>query len=197
MTHEWPADERRWYALVVKPRYESIAAEALRHCGLEECAPTYRAKRRWSDRIKEVQVPLFAGYVLCRFSFEERLLALRALGVKRIVSFGGVPRAVEDEEVDSIRRIVQSGVAVQPYPYLRPGCRVRVTEGCLAGLCGTLIRDKDIYRIVVSIELLQRSVAVELDRDGIYPIPDPAPANGPAYIPLTFHPENLPSIQTH
>lgn len=133
--------------------------------GGEDFLPLYRSRRRWSDRLKEIELPLFAGYVFCRFAPEERVPVLRTPGVRSIVTFDGRPAPVSEEEVAAMRQAVGSGLPVQPWPFLRAGQPVRIERGPLSGLCGVLVRAKDSWRVVVSVELLQRSVAIEVDRD--------------------------------
>jgi len=154
-----------WYALTVKPRHERTAAQNLRQKGLEEYLPVYRARRRWSDRIKELELHLFPGYVFCRFSYKQRLQVLNTPGIASIVSFGKVAAPIDDGEITAIQAIVSSGLNVQPWPYLKVGQRIRIEEGCLTGLVGTLVREKDLCRVVMNVEILQRSVAVEIDRE--------------------------------
>jgi transcription antitermination factor NusG len=137
--------------------------------------PTYRAIRRWSDRRKELDLCLFPGYVFCRFSYEERLLVLGTPAITSIVGFAKTPAPVPDSEIDAIQAMVKSGRALQPWPYLRAGDRVRIDEGCLQGLSGALVREKDRWRVVVNVELLHRSVAVEVDREILTPIHQAAP----------------------
>lgn len=161
-----------WYALTVKPRHEHAASQHLRAKDLEPFLPTYRALRQWSDRRKELDLCLFPGYVFCRFSYEERLQVLGTPGITSIVGFARKPAPVPDSEIDAIQTMVKSGRAFEPWPYLRAGDRVRIEEGCLRGLSGALIREKDRWRVVVNIELLQRSVAVEVDREALTPIHD-------------------------
>ena len=161
-----------WYALTVRPRHEQSASQYLRHKGLEVLSPVYRVRRRWSDRMKEVELCLFPGYVFCRFSYEERLLVLGTPGVASIVGFARTPAPIPDTEIAAILTMVKSGRRVEPWPYLRAGDRVLIGEGCLEGLCGTLVREKDHSRVVVNVELLQRSVAVEIDRETLTQIRD-------------------------
>ena len=156
-----------WYALTVKPQHEKTAALRLRQKGLEEFCPLYRARRRWSDRVKELELRLIPGYVFCRFGDEQRMQVRSTPGVTSIVGFGRIPAPIEDAEIMAVRAIVASGYLAQPWPYLRAGERVRIEEGCLAGLSGTLVREKDGCRVVVNVELLQRSVAVEIDRNAV------------------------------
>ncbi len=158
------APDAAWYALTVRPRHERIAAQNLRTRGFQEFLPVYRARRQWSDRIKELEVQLFPGYVFCRFGYASRLAVRTTPGVIAVVGFGKTPCPVPEEEVASIQAIVASGLRAQPWPYLRAGQKVRIEEGCLAGVEGVVVRDKDAWRVVVSVEILQRSVAVEIDR---------------------------------
>lgn len=153
-----------WFALRVKPRHERSSAEHLASRGIEEFTPLYRARRRWSDRIKAVDLPLFPGYVFCRFTPEQKHNVVTAPGVKSIVSFGGDPAPLTDGEIDAVRAIASSGLPFEPWPYLREGSRVRIAAGCMRGLEGTLVRICDEVRVVVNVELLQRSVAVQIDR---------------------------------
>ncbi|MCC6420270.1 MAG: NusG-like protein [Gemmataceae bacterium] len=143
--------------------------ERLRMGGLESLAPTYQATRRWSDRVKTVELPLFDGYVFCEFAFEQRIQVLRTPGVQSVVGFGGTPACIPAGEIEVVRSILRSGAAAQPWPYLRTGQRVRIVDGCLRGAVGILARERNLCRVVVSIEILQRSVAVEVDRGRLAP----------------------------
>ncbi len=154
-----------WFALTVKPRHEKVVAERLVARSLESYAPLYRDRRRWSDRMQTVELPLFPRYVFCRFSFADRLKVLSLPSVQSVVGFGGEPAPVGDEEIDAVKMLAGSGLAVAPWRYLSVGQRVRICEGPLSGLEGILAREKSAYRVVVNVELLQRAVAVEIDRD--------------------------------
>ncbi|MGP8244309.1 MAG: transcription termination/antitermination protein NusG [Bryobacteraceae bacterium] len=165
-----PVPERHWYALVVQPRHEKAVEEYLRKRGLEALCPTYRAARRWSDRTKVIDFPLFEGYVFCCFSYAQRILALSTTGVRSIVSFGPAPEPIPEVEIAALQSIGRSGLPARPWPYLRAGQRVQVVKGCLAGLEGIMAREKDRFRVVVSVEMLMRSVAVEVERDSIAPV---------------------------
>lgn len=156
-----------WFALTARPRHEKVVAGNLRSKGLEAFVPLYRARRRWTDRIQSVDLPLFPGYVFCRFCFATRLQVLNTPGVTSVVSFSETPAPVADDEISRIRAIQDSGLPSQPWPYMQVGQRARIERGSLAGLEGVLIREKDAFRVVVSVELLRRAVAVEIDRDMI------------------------------
>ena len=170
MSFPVPPEQTAWFALTVKPRHEKAAAKNLSARGLEPFVPLYTVRRRWSDRTKEVQVSLFPGYVFCRFGYEHRLDVLNLPSVTSIVGFGNAPAPIPDSEIDAIRSIVDSGRPYGPWPFLKVGQQVRIEQGALAGIKGILLREKDSWRVVVSVELLQRSVAVEIDRAMISPV---------------------------
>ena len=159
----------QWYALTVKHQHEFPARIALRFKGHETLLPTYRARREWSDRIVERELPLFSGYVFCRFPHRDRAKVLDTPGVGRIVGFGGNHTPVSDEEIAAIQTIMASKVAAHPWSYLKVGDRVRVARGPLRGLEGTLVVENDGARLVVSVELLGRSIAVRMDADAATP----------------------------
>ncbi len=159
----------RWYALTVRHQHERQAEKALRSKGLETLVPLYRSRRQWSDRIQELELPLFPGYVLCRFALGERIGILSTPGVASLVGFGGKPAPLEDGEIAGIEQLLASRLALAPWPYLKMGDRVRVEHGPMRGLEGTLLRTKEGLRLVISVELLQRSMAVEVDRESVVP----------------------------
>jgi transcription antitermination factor NusG len=163
-------ETRAWFALTSKPRHEKAAAENLRAKGLESFVP--------------VDLPLFPGYVFCRFAYASRLPVLNTPGVTSVVSFSDAPAPVADDEISRIRTIQASGLPSQPWPYVRVGQRARIEWGALAGLEGVLIREKDALRVVVSVELLRRAVAVEIDRDMIRAVKGAEHASM-AYVYLT------------
>jgi transcription antitermination factor NusG len=161
---------RNWFAVAVQPNHEKSVDEYLKMRGLEALCPRYATRRSWSDRVKVVELPLFSGYVFCRFSFEERLAVLSTPGVRSLVSFGSVPAPIPGEEIKALQSIGTSGLPARPWPYLRVGQTVRVTRGCLEGIQGIIVREKHLFRIVVSVDMLMRSVAVEVERDDIEPL---------------------------
>jgi len=160
-----------WYALTVRYQHEVAVRSALEFKGFEAMAPTYRTRRRWSDRVKEIDLPLFAGYVFCRFTFAERVMVLDAPGVAKVVEFGGAPAEVSEAEIAAIRAVMDSRLPVRPWPYLKAGDRVRVERGPLRGVEGTLLREeRDRPQLVIGIEMLQRSLAVEVEADIVTPV---------------------------
>jgi transcription antitermination factor NusG len=152
-----------WFALQVRTRQEASVAQQLNGQGYEKFLPLYKLRKRWSDRIKEVNTPLFPGYLFCRFNPQDRLPILKTPGVIQIVGFNNGPTAVDEAEIRSIQTLVTAGVPHQPWPFLAAGDRVRIESGPLLGLEGILIDVKRSHRLVLSVTLLQRSVAVEID----------------------------------
>jgi transcription antitermination factor NusG len=109
-------NDRKWYALVVKHQGERRTAAALETLGVETLVPLYRSRRHWSDRVKELDLPLFAGYVLCRFAYAERIRISDTPGVSRVVGFGGRAAPIEDSEVAAIQAVLRSKLPVRPWP---------------------------------------------------------------------------------
>jgi transcription antitermination factor NusG len=159
-----------WFAVKVRSRSEDLVAQSLEAKGYECLLPTYPERRRYSDRIKEVQLALFPGYVFCNFDPIYRLPIITTPMVHEVVSFGRVLCPVSEVEIQSIQRIMASRFLARPWPYLRAGQKVQVEEGPLKGVEGLLLREKGRERLVVSVHLLQRSLAVELDRYAVRPV---------------------------
>jgi len=158
-----------WFALSVKPRHEKSVAQALRSQGLEEFLPLYQEQHAWSDRTKRVEIPLFAGYVFCHFGFHDRFVVLNTRGVIRILGAGSIFSPVSEDQIAELRAISASGLPALPHPYLEPGDLVRVERGPLAGVRGMVLRNKGVTSLVVSVEILQRSVVVEVESEVVRP----------------------------
>jgi transcription antitermination factor NusG len=165
--------QERWFALRVKSGTEKMVSTIARNKGYEEFLPLYQCRRRWSDRFKSVELPLFPGYVFCRLNPEFRLPLLTTPGVMSFVGIGKVPAPIEDAEIAAIQVAVGAGLSAEPYPFLEVGQRVRLAEGPLAGTDGFLVELRKQQRIVVSVTMLKRSIAVEIDRNWIRPL-DPS-----------------------
>jgi transcription antitermination factor NusG len=166
---ECTSEFTKWYALTVRYQHERQTERALQSKGLETLVPLYRSPRQWSDRVKSVDLPLFAGYVFCRFTVDGRMQVLDTPGVGRIVGFGGALAPIDNSEIADIQRLLALNLPLAPWPYLKAGDRIRVERGPMRGLEGTLLRTKDALRLVIGVELLQRSIAVEVDRDAVVP----------------------------
>jgi transcription antitermination factor NusG len=144
-------------------RKENLIAAQLEGQGFECFLPKYKSLREWSDRKKEVERPLFPGYLFCRFDYTQRRPVVVTPGVLQIVGCGRTPMPIEDREIQAIQIAVASGVPGQPWPYLEVGEKVRIHTGTLSGLEGILVNFKGHHRVVLSVTLLQRSVALEVD----------------------------------
>jgi transcription antitermination factor NusG len=160
----------QWFALQIRSQHEKIVASTLREKGYEEFLPLCQIKRRWSDRVKRLEAPLFPGYVFCRFDVQKRLPILVTPGVRSIIGVGKIPLPIDDSEIAALQSIVKSGLPAEPWPFLKIGQRVRIEQGSLEGIEGILLTPKNSYRLIVSVTLLQRSVAVEIDRNWVTPI---------------------------
>lgn len=162
--------ELPWYALRVRARAEKTVAQALRLKGYSVYLPAYTKQRRSFDRRVTVEVTLFPGYVFCRFDANERGRILDTGGVVEVVRFGGRFAVVPDSDLQAIETVLRSGMEAVAWPYLPQGSRVRVTDGPLDGLQGVLVQHRAGDRVVISVDVLQRSVAVEVDCDWLAPI---------------------------
>ena len=152
-----------WFALSVKSRFEKSVANFLANRGYESFLPLYKARRQWSDRIKETEVPLFPGYLFCRFDIHNRLPILMIPGVQHVVGGAQLPAPIDDNEMSALRTVIHAGLSRQPWPFLQIGDRVKIERGSLAGVEGILLQIKGRHRLVLSVSLLQRSVAVDID----------------------------------
>lgn len=155
-------ESAQWFALHVKARHEQVVAASLEEKSIESLVPVLNQRRRWSDRLKTVQAPIFPGYVFCRLEHGDRLAAVQTPGVIRLVGFGGKACALEAMEIESLLAISACEATAQPCDYLPLGQRVRLIDGPLAGLTGVLARSDKAHRLVVSIDILQRSIAVDV-----------------------------------
>ncbi len=164
------AAELPWFAIQVRPRYEKQVAQSIESKNIRTFLPLYAARHRWSDRTKEVHVPLFDGYVFCQLDPSVRMPVLVTPGVLHFVGIGKTPVAVEPSEIAAIQRLVQFGSVIRPWPFLKNGDRVRVDDGPLRNTEGILLSGGDGDLVVVSVTLLQRSVAVKVDRAWLTPL---------------------------
>jgi transcription antitermination factor NusG len=152
-----------WFALRVRSRRENAVASHLNAKGYEVFLPSGPFQRQWSDRVKKTDRPLFPGYLFCKFDLDNRLPVLKTPWLFQIVGLGQTPIPVDDEELDAIRSLVMSGSATEPWPYSEEGQKVRIKSGTLRGVVGLLTEFKGNHKLVVSVTLLRRSVAVEID----------------------------------
>jgi len=172
---EWPGlpfsyYEKRWYAVYTAANHERRVAEQLEVRAVEYFLPLYSSLRRWKDRRVKLSLPLFPGYVFVHMALRDRLRVLQVPGVARLVSFNGTPSALPDEAIQALMRSLERGLHAEPHPYLTAGRRVRLKCGPLEGCQGILVRRKGVCRVVLSIEMIQRSVVVDVDLADIEPL---------------------------
>jgi transcription antitermination factor NusG len=165
-----PDVDFNWFALRVKSRCEKMVSSALGSKGFEKFLPLYHCRRRRCDRFKSLELPLFPGYIFCRLDPRFRLPILLTPGVLHFVGIGKTAVPIDDEEIAAIQRVVRSGLSAETWPYVAIGQRVGVEYGPLAGLEGFLVEIRKQQRVVVSVTLLSRSVAVEVERDWVRPL---------------------------
>ena len=170
-----------WYALHVRTGGESTAQVVLERKGYAVFLPTFVVAKRYSDRIKKASAPLFPGYLFSRLDPPvDRLSVLQTPGVHSLVGIAGTPHPIDESEINAIRTAVSSGSSTQPWAYLKTGDQVRIEFGAMAGLTGILVRSQGTDRIVLSVSMLQRSIAVEIDRDWVIPSNRPVVSYSPS-----------------
>jgi transcription antitermination factor NusG len=175
-------DNQKWFALQVRTRWEGSTALLLSGKGYQTFLPTYKTRKRWKGRVRDVESALFPGYVFCQFDALKRLPILVTPGVISVVGQGRIPQPVEAGEIAAIQTIVSSGFRAEPWPYLELGQKIRIEQDVLQGLEGILVSFKGSHRIVVSVSLLRRSIALEIDRSCVKPL-SPAAAGAREMVP--------------
>jgi transcription antitermination factor NusG len=159
----------QWYAAYTCPRHEKYVARQLDERSIDSFLPLYRSLRRWKDRRKQIELPLFPGYVFVHFDLQQRLRILGLPGVVRLVSFNGQPATLPEHDIETLRKGLDLQIYAEPHPYLRVGRKVRVVHGLMAGTEGILVRKKEKYRLVISLDAIMRSIAVEVDAADVQP----------------------------
>src|SRR3989454_8991699 len=163
------ASELQWYAIWTRSRHEQVVREQLERKQVEAFLPTVTRWSRWKDRKKKIDWPLFPGYCFARFNARERLPILKCTGVVSIVSFEGEPAPIPEHEIDSIRTLIDSELAYDPCPMIREGMMVEVAHAPLKGVIGRLIRKGAHARLVLSVDLIDQAVSVEVDAADVPP----------------------------
>jgi len=158
-----PTTQARWYAVYTCANHEKRAADQLASRSVEHFLPQFESVRRWKDRKVLLQMPLFPGYLFVHMASQERFRVLQVPGVVRLVGFNGSPTPMPEQELLRIREFLGQGWRAEPHPYLQAGRRARVVRGPLAGLEGIVLRRKNRNRLVLSFDLIQRSMAIEID----------------------------------
>jgi len=159
-----------WYVTYTCPRHEKHVARQFERRGISFFLPLYKSMRRWKDRKKQIELPLFPGYVFVQMNSEHRADLLRVPGVVHLVTFQGKPVPVAGAEFDTLRQGLLGSSVLRPHPYLKAGRKVRIRNGSMAGIEGIFVRRKDRARVVLSISLIARSVAMEIDETDVEPI---------------------------
>jgi len=170
VSEEGSVEATSWNAVYTRHQHEKLVADNLSRDGFEVFLPTYTVIRRWSDRNKRLSLPLFPCYVFLRSCFEQRCRIFATPGIHSLVMFGGVPASITETEIEAIRRAVGSRLRVEPHPFLSCGDWVRIRSGPLTDLEGILVRKKGSYRLILSLDLLGKAVAVEVDALSIQPL---------------------------
>ncbi len=152
-----------WFAIQTRSRHEKVVRSQLEMRNVETFLPTKKRLSQWTDRKKEVEVPLFAGYCFAKFSLADRLPVLQSQGVVRLVGSGGQPAPIPDDEIESLRKLITSSSDYVCCPCLREGMLVEVIQGPLQGVKGRLVREARPCRLVLNISLIQRAVTIEID----------------------------------
>jgi transcription antitermination factor NusG len=165
--------EPHWYAVYTRASHEKRVAAELDARAVEQFLPLYSSVRRWKDRRVHLNLPLFPGYVFVRLALQDRLRVLQLPSVVRLIGFGGLPTALPDEEVETLRTGLGDRLHAEPHPFLTVGCRVRIVSGPLVGFEGILRRKKNNFRLIVSIELIHRAFAVDVDSADLQPLQEP------------------------
>ena len=158
-----------WYAVYTRSRHEKTVAEQLVQKGLDHFLPLYESVRKWKNGNFKVRLPLFPGYLFVHIPLQERLQVLQVPGVVQLVGSSGVPLALPQAEIETIRDALTKGLQAHPHPYLKVGSRVRISSGPLQGLQGILLRKKGKVRLVVSVDLIMRSIAIDIDVSEVEP----------------------------
>jgi transcription antitermination factor NusG len=162
-----PELDALWWAVYTRHQHEKVAGDMLQRKGFEVFLPLYQSTRRWKDRMKTLSLPLFPSYVFVHGGIDRQLQVVTTPGVHSIVTAAGRAAVIPGEEIDAVKRMVESSLRVEPHPFLKCGDWVRVKAGPLEGVEGILLRMKGLCRLVISVEMLQKSVAVEVDASDV------------------------------
>jgi transcription antitermination factor NusG len=162
-------DESSWWALYTRHQHERVVADMLTAKGFEVFLPLYESTRRWKDRKKVLALPLFPCYLFVRGGLNRKLQVVTTPGIHMILHRGERVAIVPDQEIEAIQRAVNGAYRVEPHPFLKCGMRVRVTRGALENVEGILVRKKNLYRLILSVDMLAQSVAVEVHASDVEP----------------------------
>ena len=183
-----------WFALYVKARHEKVVGTILRMKGFEICLPVVRSRREWVDRDKVLDLPAFPGYLFCQFDLENRAPIASTSGIVAVVGARKNPIAIPPEEIHRLQALERAAPIVEPWPYMTVGQEVRIEGGSLDGLTGFLQDCRKVTRVVATVTLLQRSVAVEVDRSRVVPIVRGTSRRSPPVFPRRSDRQSLDGV---
>ncbi len=190
------ATQSQWWALYTRHQHEHAVADVLTAKGFEVFLPLYESLRRWKDRTKLLYLPLFPCYVFVRGGLDRRLQVVTTPGVHMILYSGEKVATISESEIDAIQRTLQGDFRVEPFPFLKCGDRVRVIRGSLEGVEGLLVRKKSLCRLVLSVEMLAQSVAVEINAADVEPVTQRGAAAESAWVGRDLELPGRTRIQT-
>jgi transcription antitermination factor NusG len=170
-------DRSAWWTVYTRHQHEKTLAEMLSFKGFEVFLPLYDSTRRWKDRKKVISLPLFPCYVFIRGQIDRKLQVLTTPGVHMVLHRGQQVAIIQQEEIEAIQRAVGARCQLEPHPYLQCGMRVKVIRGSLEGVQGILVRKKNLCRLVLSVDMLAQSVALEVSAEDVQPCAIPATKN--------------------
>jgi transcription antitermination factor NusG len=182
-----------WYAIQTRSRHEKVVRDQLAAKSITQLLPLWRKRSIWKDRVKLIEVPLFSGYLFGYFALQDRIAVLETIGVARIVGINGKPVPIPEEQMAAVRTLMEHRLPCSPYPYLVEGMRVRIKCGLLAGAEGILIARKQKHRLVISLDLIQQAVAIDVDSAEVEPLefrPQSPPSSSqalPGAAPVALH----------
>ncbi|MFZ5516767.1 MAG: UpxY family transcription antiterminator [Candidatus Zhuqueibacterota bacterium] len=170
MSHEYSKSifgelnvEPNWYAVTTKPRHEKKVFQLLTIKGIESYLPLQKLSRKWSDRYKVIEQPLFSCYVFVRIALKDRLPVLQTDGVVKLVTFNNIPATIPDSQIQAVRLVLEKCHTIEHIDFLTPGQRIEVVQGPLKGISGLCVEIKNSHRLVVRLESIQQAISVDID----------------------------------
>lgn len=161
----------RWYAVYTRSRHEKVVEEELQRKSIETFLPLREVLSQWKDRKQRVHIPLFTGYLFVHVPMQQRRLDIvKVPGVARIIGFDNRAEPIPDEQIQAIQTFLQTTIKYDPYPYVKVGQRVEIRRGALRGMQGILLKKKNKFKFILSVDLIQQSVALEIDASDVEPI---------------------------
>ncbi len=162
------SSQAQWHALYTRSRHEKIVVRELAKHKIETFLPLRKIKRHWSDRVKLIEEPIFGGYVFTRISLSQKFTVLNTYGAVSFVHFGSnLPAVIPDRDIEALVKFSESDLPMDPFPYLTAGQRVYIRSGLMKGVEGFIVRKNNQCRLVISVDVLQQSISVEVDQASV------------------------------